>query len=54
MRYSILAGLGTLLLMSGSSQAHFELLEPSASLVQDRLGDPGEQVGGHGGSSGLC
>ncbi len=40
MRYSILAGLGTLLLMSGSSQAHFELLAPAASLVQDRLGDP--------------
>jgi hypothetical protein len=40
MRYPILAGLGTLLLMSGSSQAHFELLAPSASLVQDRLGDP--------------
>lgn len=40
MRYSILACLGTLLLMSGSSQARFELLEPSASLVQDRLGDP--------------
>ncbi len=40
MRYSILAGLGTLLLMSGSSHAHFELLEPSASLVQDRLDDP--------------
>jgi len=40
MRYSILAGLGIALLMSGSSQAHFELLEPSASLVQDRLGDP--------------
>lgn len=40
MRYSILAGLGMALLMTGSSQAHFELLEPSASLVQDRLGDP--------------
>jgi hypothetical protein len=40
MRYSILAGLGIAVLLSGSSQAHFELLEPSASLVQDRLGDP--------------
>ncbi len=40
MRYSILAGLGIALLMPVSSQAHFELLEPSASLAQDRLGDP--------------
>lgn len=42
MRYSILAGVGiaVLALASTSGRAHFELLEPSASLVQDRLGDP--------------
>jgi hypothetical protein len=40
MRYSILAGVGIALLLPCSSQAHFELREPSASLVQDRLGDP--------------
>lgn len=40
MRYSILAGLGIAILMSGSSHAHFALLEPSASLVQNQLGDP--------------
>lgn len=41
MRYSVLAGVGiALALASTSGQAHFELLAPSASLVQDRLGDP--------------
>jgi hypothetical protein len=42
MRYSVLAGLGTLMLMleSGTGQAHFQMLEPSGWLVEDRLGDP--------------
>jgi hypothetical protein len=40
MRHSLIAGIGIALLTAGSSQAHFELLTPSASLVQDRLGDP--------------
>jgi hypothetical protein len=40
MRYFILAGFGATLLMSGAASAHFELLQPSASLTQDRLGDP--------------
>lgn len=40
MRYSILAGFGAAILMSGAASAHFELLQPSASLMQDRLGDP--------------
>jgi len=41
MRYSLLAGFGVaMLLASGSSQAHFQLLEPSSSLDQNQLGDP--------------
>lgn len=40
MRYSILAGFGAAMLISGAASAHFELLQPSASLMQDRLGDP--------------
>ena len=50
MKSRLLFGVIVAAALSGSAQAHFVLVQPAASLVQNRLGDP-QKIGPCGGVS---